>query len=321
MATQGFDLSSATKLSDLIVPEVFADYVTNQTAQLSAVIQSGIVANDPAIQARANGGGDHINMPFFNDLSGEAEQVVENVALTVQGVSAQKDVAVKIIRGKAFGENDMQEILTGTDPMGMIANRVAAFWVREEQRTLVKTLEGVFSGPLADSHVFGTGVEAFNANAVLDAKQLLGDNAEYLTAIIMHSAKFTELQKQNLVQYLPVADINVKFPFYLGYRVVVDDSCPVTTLTGGAKAYGTYLAAAGAVGYANVNVPFPVETDRYSLAGEDILITRKGWIMHVRGVKWATSDANPSNAQLATAANWSQVYSDKQIRIVKMLTA
>lgn len=65
--------------------------------------------------------------------------------------------------------------------------------------------------------------------------------------------------------------------------------------------------------------PVPTETDRDSLAGEDILINRQHFLLHPRGVKFTDTSVakkSPSNAELADQANWSRVYENKNIRIV-----
>ena len=74
-------------------------------------------------------------------------------------------------------------------------------------------------------------VRVIGAEAVLDAKQLLGDNADQLQAIMIHSAVFTKLQKDNVIQNVDSkvgkSDSPVMVPTYLGYQVVVDDGIPI----------------------------------------------------------------------------------------------
>ncbi|HEL8745379.1 TPA: coat protein, partial [Listeria monocytogenes] len=69
---------------------------------------------------------------------------------------------------------------------------------------------------------------AISGNLVLDAKQLLGDSSDRLSLMVMHSAVYTALQKQNLIAFIPNARGEVNIPTYLGYRVVVDDGVPST---------------------------------------------------------------------------------------------
>jgi hypothetical protein len=104
----------------------------------------------------------------------------------------------------------------------------------------------------------------------------------------------------------------------MGKRVTIDDGLPIVSTTN----YTTYLFGAGAIGYGEGAPPVPTETDRDSLAGEDYLITRKHFLLHPRGVKWneaSVAGDSPTNAELATAANWTRVYENKNIRIVKFL--
>lgn len=306
----------STKISDIIVPEVFTDYLNQRTNELSALRQSGVVSSDPVIQARVNGGGQFVNLPFFNDLTGDDEVLVDSAPLTVNAITAGQDVAVKLFRGKAWGANDLAGWMAGSDPMQAIADRVADYWVRKEQAVLISSLTGVFATALAASHVLDVTLAAtpLNGDVILDGKQLLGDAAGKLTAIAMHSAKYTALQKQNLIDYMRDEDANTEYATYMGFRVVVDDACPVA-----AGNYTSYLFGAGAVANADMAIDNAVETDRDILAGEDVLVSRRAFIMHPRGIAYGGA-ANPANATLATGANWTKVYEDKSLRIVKLLT-
>jgi hypothetical protein len=321
---------AATALSDIIVPEVFSDYVTVRTAELSALYQSGVASSDPVIAARAAGGGGLVNLPYFNDLTGDDEVASDTGELTLNAITASDDVAVKLFRAKAWSSTDLVRQLAGADPIQSLANRVADYWNRKHQKALFSTLTGVFTGPLASTHVldvsdYTTG-SALSANVILDGKQLLGDSGESIVAVAVHSAKYTQLQKENLVQYLPVSDINIKFPFYLGYRVIIDDGCPaVTAFQSGTSGptytkYTSYLFAEGAVADVECPQPNAIELARYATKNQDVLISRSSYIMHARGVKWNSTDLNPSNADLATGSKWTQVYENKQIRIVAVVT-
>ena len=62
-----------TKISDVIVPEVFNPYVVQRTMELSALYNSGIIANNSELDELARAGGKTINMPYWNDLTGDDE--------------------------------------------------------------------------------------------------------------------------------------------------------------------------------------------------------------------------------------------------------
>jgi hypothetical protein len=72
-----------TIISDVIVPEVFNPYVIQRTAELSAFYQSGIIARTPELDRLASSGGKLLNMPFWEDLTGDDEVLSDSTALTV----------------------------------------------------------------------------------------------------------------------------------------------------------------------------------------------------------------------------------------------
>ena len=117
-----------TKISNVIVPELFNQYVLNKTAEKSALWQSGIVGSLDQPIAFGTAGGTTVNLPFWNDLSGESEVLTDTTALTVNNITASKDVAILHARGKAWGANDLAKALSGDDPMGAIGDLVADYF-------------------------------------------------------------------------------------------------------------------------------------------------------------------------------------------------
>ena len=309
----------STKIADVIVPEVFNPYVIERTAELSALVKSGIVVRNPELDALATAGGKLINMPYWKDLTGEDEVLDDDGALTPGKITAGQDVAALLMRGKAWSVNDLAKALSGDDPMRAIGDLVAEYWARQRQKTLLSVLKGVFasatmSGNVHDISALEGDLAKISGPSFIVAKNKLGDASDKLTAVVMHSAVFTALEQQNLISYIPNSEGVVEFPTYMNKRVIVDDGCPIDT-----DIYTTYLFGEGAIGEGNGQAPVPTETDRDSLAGEDILINRQHFLLHPRGVKFTNTSvakASPSNAELASQANWSRVYENKNIRIV-----
>lgn len=324
-----------TTLQDVIVPELFNPYVINRTMELSALLQCGIIANNSEFDALASQAAPTVNMPFFEDLTGESEQVIEGGDLTDNKISSNKDVAAIIRRAKMWSATDLSAALAGSDPMAAIATLVAQFWARDTQKELIAILNGIFgtvpagvsNTPPAETRlesnlldISGKSGAAANwsGGAFIDAEQKLGDAKAQLTGICMHSATEAYLKKQNLIDTVQPSN-DVAFGTYQGKRVIVDDGCPVA---GGV--YTTYLFGNGAVALGNGNpVGFvPTETDRAKRKGSgvDYLINRRTSILHPRGVAF-TSDSvakteGPSRTELADPKNWNPVYEPKQIRIV-----
>jgi hypothetical protein len=309
-----------TRISDVIVPEVFNPYIVQRTAELSALVQSGIIVPDTQLDALAASGGTIINMPFWNDLTGNSQVLSDTTPLTVDKITANKDMSRLHTRGNAWGSNDLAKALSGDDPMRAIGDLIAAYWARDRQKMLFATLKGIFASASMDGNKSDISAETgtaavISASTTIDAQQKLGDAADRLTAFSMHSAVYAKLQKDQLIEYQIDPVSGVRFATYLGKRIVIDDGHEVA-----AGVYTTYLYGQGAIGEGNGAAPVPTEVDRDSLQGDDILINRQHFILHPRGVKWneaAVVGVSPTNAELETATNWTRVYENKNIRIVQ----
>lgn len=323
---------AVTKIANVIVPELFIPYVIKRTAELSTLINSGIVTANPRLDELITGGGTTIQMPHWNDLSGNSEVLSEASPLTAQNITASKEVAPVLYRGKAWGATELSGCLAGSDPMKAIGDLVAEWWNRDEQTTLINVLNGMFAASNMSalvSDITSATNPTISASAVLDAKQLLGDAANKLTALAVHSATYTKLQKDNVIQFVAASESKVQIPTYLGYKVIINDNLPYTPATTGQNAtpatYASYLFAEGAIGRGE-GTPVsltPVETDRDSLASTDYLIHRRALVLHPQGMAWTPAStltgATPTNSELATGANWTKVADTKQFGIVKLV--
>lgn len=326
----------ATKLSDVIVPALFNPYVIQRTAELSALIQCGIIATDAEFDRLASQAAPTVNMPFFADLTGESEQIIEDADLVSNKIESKKDVAAIIRRAKMWAGTDLAAALAGSDPMAAIATLVAGFWSRDMQKEVIAILNGIYgtytpaggtaTTPLASNLLDITGqtgnASKWSASAFIDAQQLLGDAQSQLTAVAMHSATYSSLKKQNLIS-TEHPSMDTAFEAYQGRRVVVDDGCPVDG-TGANAIFTSYLFGQGAIALGNGSpvgfVPTEMDRDKKKGSGVDYLINRKTMILHPRGVKFTNANVakteGPSRAELKDATNWQPVYEPKQIRIV-----
>ena len=324
-------------LQDVIVPELFTPYVVRKIMEKSALFSSGIIVNNAEFDRLASQASPVVTMPFFEDLTGESEAVIEGAELTPDGIGSKADVAAIIRRAKAWSATDLSAALAGKDPMEAIASLVAGFWARDMQKELVAMLKGVFGSfteeskektPMAE-HILdisaGSGAAAkWSGSAFIDAEQLMGDAKTELSGVCMHSAVEAALKKQNLIETVQPSN-DVSFGVYQGKRVIVDDGCPFTG-SGSNMIFSTYLFGAGAVALGNGNPAgfVATETDRKKLMGSgiDYLINRRTGILHPRGVAFTSASVanpkeGPTRAELSNAANWKPVYEMKQIRIVE----
>lgn len=314
---------AGTTLSDVIVPELFTKYVVQKTMELSALFNSGIVTNNAEFDRLASEAAPIHNMPFFEDLQGDSENVTEGTDLTAKKITSNKDVSTTIRRAAMWSATDLSAALAGADPMAAIGNLVAGFWARDMQKELINILNGVFAATTMTNHVLDVSVEEgaaanISASVFIDGLQMLGDAQSQLTAVAMHSAVKSYLKKQNLITTQRDSN-SVEFETYQDRRVIVDDGCPYSD-----GVYTTYLFGNGAIAFGNGNpvgfVATEVDRDKKKGSGVDYLINRRTFILHPRGVQWTNSSRaaveSPTRAELANTANWKRVYEDKAIRLV-----
>jgi hypothetical protein len=329
-----------TLVSDVIVPSVFLPYVVERTAELSQFFTSGVIEQSPEFGQLAAGAGQTVNMPFWKDLAGDDQVLSDTGALTTKKITTSGDAAVIHNRGDAWATNDLAGLLAGSDPMAAIGDLVADYWARKTQKMLLSTLKGVFTAAsmATNSHDIydadGVGIAAANAlNSLtfLDARQKLGDAGGKLVAIAMHSMVRTSLVKLDLIETIPGSEGEPDLDRFMGMEVIVDDGMTVEVV-GGANVYSTYLFGKGALamGVADIGNGNPIEGGtgtwelefaRNALAGQNIMINRRRFIMHPRGVKWlgaSMAGLSPTNVELETGTNFLKVFETKNVRIVRI---
>ena len=329
--------TDVVNVADIIVPEIWLPYMIQRSVELSELWQAGIVTADAEFASLANAGGQTINMPFFNALSGNDQVLSSSGALTTKKLGTGQDLAVIHNRGDAWAYNDMARLLAGADPAAAIADMVGTYWAQKSQSQLFSTLKGVFAvasmaGNLHSiAHTSG-GVAAvsncFTGETFVDAKQKLGDHKSLLTAIAMHSMVEASLVKQDLIDNVPASDGKSMLKFFQGLRVIIDDTMPYRTLDSDV-AYTSYIFGQGAVGLGVGTFDAPaqggtgswqLEFGRDALKGESVMINRRRFILHPRGVKWlggSMAGESPTNTELESSSNWLRVYDPKLIRVVK----
>lgn len=331
---------AVTQISDVIVPSVFTPYVQQKSLELSSLYRSGVIAPDQQMQTAASSGGDLVRLPFWNDLAGESNVGSDDPAThsTPAAIDADQDIAVKHFRNKSWSSMNLAGELAGDDPARVVADSISDYWARDMQSILIASLTGVFADNAANdagdmivnvatdaAGAVGAG-EKISAPLILQARQTMGDAAAKLAAIAMHSVVHTELLKQNLIAFIPNDQANIGWGTYMGYTIIVDDMCPAVAGTNRVT-YTSYLMGRGAVAYGEGTPKNPTEVQNIPSAGngagQEILYSRRSFIMHPRGVKFTAASmagVSPTNAELAAAANWNRVYQRKAVRLVAIKT-
>jgi hypothetical protein len=328
---------ASTKLSNIINPSIFLDYMMEMQAERSTILRSRMVQRSPIFDALAAGKSTVFNLPFFQNLSGDAEAIDEADTLTINNITATKQIACRLYRGKAWGATDFAAIAAGEDIMRAIAMKAVDFWEQDLQNALTSTIKGILADNVANDSsdlVYNIASEdgnnatagnKFSASALITAEDLLGDAQAKLAVLMMHSVVYSVLKSANLIDFIRESDNTPPRAQYRGYDLIVNDN--VTKVAGSTSGYKyyTYLVAQGAIAYGEATGDYSVEVDRDSLAGggTDILVTRKNVIIHPNGFSFQSdtiSESTPTNANLALAANWDRVYEKKNTGIVTLIS-
>lgn len=359
---------ATTQIADVIVPSIFTPYTQQLTMEKTAIIQSGIAARDDFLDNLLAGGGLTFTVPSWQDIGDPAENVSSDQPgqlSTPNLTQASAEVAVRLSRNASWSTMRLATALAGADPMQSIASRVSDYWVRRLQRAFVAVCQGIFANnALADPTLgrsgqvginaaygrqgdlthdisgasFTAGVTNFSAAAFIDTCTLLGDAAEDVTAVFMHSIVYSTAQKNNLIDFIPDAEGKVNIPTFLGRRVIVDDGMPNPSgeaANGSQTAsgiYHTWLVGPSSFRL-GVGTPIvPTEVFRYpdqgNGSGSDVLYNRVEWCIHPVGHAYVGSPASQGGPQngatsgnLAHSNSWVRVFPErKQIKLARLIT-
>lgn len=327
-----------TLVSDVIVPTIFEQYAIERTAELSRFGDCGIVEHSPAFDALASGGGQTVNMPFWQDLTATRQLLSDSATLTVNRITGATDIARIQNDAQVWSVNDLAHLLSGGDPMQAIVDLVAAYWARIDEGLVVSSLTGMFGAASMASNLLALHSESIagqssstrlNGSTFVDACAKLGDRSDRLVAVGMHSAVEAALRKLDLIDFIPDSEGKPMLRVFQGRRVVVDDSLTSRAGSTDGVVYTTYLFGYGAFAKGSALLgsdPLQggvgttgVEIGRVPLDSDTVLINRRRFILHPRGVKFTSVSCvgdSPTNAELATSNNWIRVYEAKNVRIV-----
>lgn len=325
-----------TTIADILQPDEWLPYMQEQTKVKSALWSSGIVYESPELTEAAQGSGSITSSPFFRDLdSSNDSEILDDAGggLTpdkIDGTGLQ--VMIKHFRGKSWKSSDLAAELAGSDPAGAIASRVAEWWARDLQKTLIASLTGAFEAMITAGypHTVNLALETtvgvtddnlISGPNIIKGFKALGDAGDDLTAIAMHSVPYWSLVEKDLIEFVATSEQTARIPRFFDRPVIVDDSLPVVPGTTSGFKYHCYLFGPRVIGWGEGNPKMPVETDRDILKGIEYLVNRRSFVLHPGGFKWRGTPVklSPSNVELRNGANWLPVLEPKNIQLVRLI--
>ncbi|MAH32266.1 MAG: phage coat protein [Marinobacter sp.] len=338
---------ATTQLADVFVPEVYASYTAVNGPEKTAFFESGVAVRNPALGNLFGNGGRVAELPFWKDLdaSDEPNYGTDNPADVA--VPAKVTTGVQIARlaslNQGYSSADLTAELAGQDPMQQVRNRFGTYWMRQWQRRVIASLQGVLadnvandSGDMRNNIAAATnaGVAAgtlFSRAAFTTAAFTSGDHYDDYVAIAVHSVVYKRMVDNDDIEFIPDSQGTMTATF-MGRRVIVDDGLPFTAAAGSggtdaAATYTSFLFGAGLIGYDESTPKTPVELEREASqgngAGVETLWERKSWVIHPLGTAFTSTtltNGNATLAQLRLAGNWNRVVERKNIPFAALVT-
>ncbi|MCP4256864.1 MAG: hypothetical protein GY774_04955 [Planctomycetes bacterium] len=329
---------SEVRISDIYNPRVFDAAVQERAIELNAFLASGVMVSSSEITALANGPGTIGDLPFFNSLDNPQADGTNEPGYTSDDpatlstpakIGSDKMMYRKAFFHRSWSTMDLARQIALQDPIGAITNRIGKYWAVNTELRLIRSCLGLLADNIANDSsdmlfsVYSdiaspTSANLISSDAVIATKSTMGDHAGSLVAIAMHSVLYSELQRQEVIEYERPAGTDIKIPYYLGYRVVVDDSMPVEAGSNSLK-YTSVLFSAGSVAIGEGTAAVPSEMERIPGAGngggQDIIHSRGVNIIHPDGFSFTSSSVaavSANYAELGAAANWDRVYAERK---------
>lgn len=314
--------------------EVFQAYYDSlENPYINALIRSRAIRErqDLARVLPDQVGGNYLVQPISGNIGGNPDNYDGETNITTDKLATYMHGRVVVGRAHGWTEKDFTFDMTGKNFMNLIAGQVHEYWERVDQTTILSILAGLFS-------MASTGGAAFVAKHTLDVtaatnsegktgicdattintgmQKACGDRKARFSMAIMHSVVATGYENLKLLTYAKQNDANglerdVAIGTINGRLVLIDDECPVDT-SGNDPVYTTYLFGDGAFEYTNCGVKVPSEVERNAArnGGEDTLYSRQRKCFSPHGITFtmqSMAKASPTDAELATAANWDLV--------------
>ena len=334
---------ATVQLADIIDVKVFADLPAVNTPEKTAFYEAGIVTRNSLMDSIASAAGKVSELPFWNDidptiapnLSTDNPATIATAAKITQG----EQIARKAFLNKGMSASDLaSELAMGPRAMEHIRARVDTYWTRQWQRRLVASTNGILADNVANNsgdmrisvaaEAIGsqTASTKFNRDSFTDAVYTMGDAAQGLRVIAVHSAVMSQMVKNDDITFIPDSDGKLTIPTYMGLRVIVDDGLTVRAGTTSGFVYTSVLFGEGAFAYGDGEPLNGVEIEREASqgngAGVETLWTRKTWLLHPFGFQATSTPASVSFslAELATDAAWGRVVARKSVPMAFLQT-
>lgn len=331
-----------TLISDVFVPAIWTKALSEQRATYPTILNSGAAMESDLLSSLASGGGTSVNVPFFRDITSQADEIqVENTPpATDNAITAGVQVAPVLNRVCKSSATALSSAVSGEDVVPQIIQQLADRRAMQRNATAIALLRGAF-GTAAGAALNNaaslsavrrtiateTGLnppanQMISPNDFIDACALLGENSNLLQngVFVVHPVVLATLMKLDAASFKNGVQSGLPYTIKTYREVpIITSAALVRAGTTSGFVYDSYILAAGTIGkgekpqvadsWDTVDVAalqFEVDKDR----NNKFIYDRTRFISHINGMRWIGTPAQQSatNAELQTFANWNLIY-------------
>lgn len=319
---------AVTSIADLFDAPIWIDGAREVLATYPSIFTSGGVVTNAALTAFASGPGTTMTMPFFKDISDQAEAIqAEGVAITEQKIETVEPQVIVSNREKGHSGYALAKAVSGKDPVMEMVNQLAINRLKRRNRKLFNFLRGVFGTALAanseDNFVEASGsvtaAHLIDADMVIDANYLLQENVMTSAEVTMlaHPVIISALRKQDETAFAPISmQGGITLESYKGMPLISSGLLSRAGTTSG-TVYDTYFIKSGEIMFGEkpqLGDVIDVASLQYDTAKElnkEMVYDRTRDVFHIDGIGWEAdtmAGQSPTDAEYALADNWALKY-------------
>ena len=319
------------QFSNIIEPTRFGQYMAEKATDNDKLLTSGIVTNDAKMSEHLSGGGVMWHQPHWNPVTRGGWDIPDdsNVDIVPVAIDAKDMMWRRFAFSKAYEAADFVASVAGADPMEEMSRLVANDLNIQKQNILISQLRGIAADNVAnhggdmivDLTSFAGDAGKINGDAVINARYTMGDYADQIKILAVHSVVANRLRILDQNNYIPASKTDIGFDSYMGFRLLITDMMPVIN-----GQFYSYMFAPNVVKYGQGGKLTPVSVEREEKAarggGKETLVIRHECAYCPLGYSFTGTPLlkTPKLAEMQTAAMWTRVFERKNIPFAVLVT-
>lgn len=279
-------------------------------------------------------GGDFVTVPRLQNIADFVRTDVTSSSAASATAAATNDAKAVVLRSHSLNSwTDYQEKSSGADVGANLSRSVGEKMAKRASTTMFYSLSGAvdaIDSPSANCHTLDLGDAAVTADKIRIAKYKMGDEADALNTLVIHSAVWKDILYDLMNTYkIDVVSgavvVSGKISGLLGVQNIIVSDLVRTQNTGTGTTtddrYDSFLLGSGALYFGYQASPeVKVFNDITVVNDPTYLRVNAHYVSCPKGLAFGGS-ASPADSDLYNASNWTQkVESHKELRIVKIVS-